>query len=470
MKTIHPNLINFPAFKFAGLFSNNVIISKTGIIHTTRTSCCICESVCKYNGSSNKGNHILSKSSNTFFRKGQQYCSVCDKTIQVENQWLDELIDSLNQYIVSQTLSLSEQLSEEEIVEHLNRTMSIKISKSTIHKIITASNEEFEKIEFDYEIMDNFYGYDEQFLKIDGKRAYRLVFFDLKENKIIYEKIHYKFSKKILKEVLGEVFGDKMPKGFVVDMRLEYPNAFKDVFGKKIRLQFCVFHLNKLILKEYQESLKVGKKIKWTLMDYYNMYSLFNIFYNRNLELKRLKKLMENFKQFKANLTNEKVKFYVNKYKVNYKTFERQKQEVIEIMEKKLMKSFRRILHDKKNLRKRRKETLLVRSIESAKKIFAKIQQEKSIFSKKIQKRIERIEKNFEFFIASEGEVLTNNKLEGFFGATLKKFRKKSRKSLVAFSALLKRKRAKQEGMEFFRKFNVFDIAQIFAALSLFGS
>ena len=77
---------------------------------------------------------------------------------------------------------------------------------------------------------------------------------------------------------------------------------------------------------------------------------------------------------------------------------------------------------------------------------------------------------NFEYFIASEGEVLTNNKLEGFFGATLKKFWKKNRKSLLSFSALLKRKRAKQEGREYFRKFTVFDLTQIFTVLSLFGS
>lgn len=470
MKTIHPNLISFPAFELAGLFSNKVVISGTGIIHATRTNCCKCKNVCNYNGSSNKGKHILSKSSNAFFQKGQQYCPICDKTIQVENEWLDKIIDYMNQFIASQVLSLSEQLSEEEIVNHLEKTMSIKISKSTIHNIINKSNEDFEDIYFEYEIKEHFYGYDEQYLKIDGKRAYRLVFFDLKENKIIYEKIHYKFSKKILKQVLAEVFGDKTPKGFVVDMRLEYPSAFKEVFGRKIKVQFCVFHLNKLILKEYQESLKVGKKVKWSLMDYYNMYLLFNIFYNRNFELKILKKLMEHFKQFKANLTNEKCEFYVNKYKIDYKTFERQKQEVIEIMEKKLIKSFRRILHDKKNFRKRRKETLQVRTIESAQKILAKISGEKALFPKKIQKRIERIKENFEYFIASGGEVLTNNKLEGFFGATLKKFWKKNRKSLLSFSALLKRKRAKQEGREYFRKFTMFDLTQIFAALSLFGS
>jgi len=469
MKCIHPTLINFSAFSSLNLLSGDVIIAKSGIIHTKRTKCDCCGQICHYNGSSNTGNHILSRSNGGFFRKGQQFCPDCERTIQVENSWIDENINSINQFIASQIISLSEQLSEDEIVAHLKTTMNIKISKSTVHNIITKSNEKFEEIEFEYEVKERFYGYDEQFIKIDGKRAYRIVFYDLTENKVIYEKIHYKFSKKILQEILKEVFPDTKPKGFVTDMRLEYPNAFRSVFGRNIKLQFCVFHLNKLILKEYAETLKFGNSIKWTLADQYNMYSLFNIYYNRSFELNRLKKSMSHLENFKMKLTEDKVSFYVEKYNIKLKTYELQKRDVIKIMETKLLKSFRKMLHNKRNLRKRRKVTLQVRSIKSATQIFERIKQQKQIYPQKIQKRIEKIEKNFEFFIASEGEVLTNNKLEGFFGATLKKFRKKSRKSLLSFSALLKRKRARQEGMDFYRKFNIFDMAKIFTACAFFA-
>lgn len=469
MRNKQPDLINLSIYHQLGLFDRNVTISTAGIIHTERVPCNICGELCNYNGSSNKGMHIFSKSSGSSLRKGQQFCPNCNITIQVKNNWIDNMIDSFNQFLISQILSLSMNLSEEEIMNHLEDTISIKISKSTVHNIITSSNEEFENLEFEYEIKDHFYGYDEQFLKINGKRAYRLVFFDLKENKIIYEGIHYKFSKKILKQVLIDVFGDTKPKGFVVDMRLEYPNAFKEVFGRKIKVQFCIFHLNKLILKEYKDSLKIGKDVKWTLMDYYNMYCLFNIFYVRTFELKILKRLMNHFKDFKKFLTDDKIKFYVEKYKIKVKSIEMQKFKVIEIIEKKLMKAFRKILHDKKNLRKRQGKNLKVRTIESAKQIFNEIYKQKKIHPKKIEKRIERIKINFEYFIASEGEVLTNNKLEGLFGATLKKFRKKSRKSLISFSALLKRKRAKQEGQSYFKKFTIFDLTNIFCALSFFS-
>jgi len=112
---------------------------------------------------------------------------------------------------------------------------------------------------------------------------------------------------------------------------------------------------------------------------------------------------------------------------------------------------------------------LKVRSIKFAKKIFDEVYKEKMIHPKKIIARIDKIKKNFEYFIASGGEVLTNNKLEGFFGSTLKKFRKKMRKSLVSFSAVLKRKRAKQEGISLFRKFTIFELSQIFSTITFFS-
>lgn len=462
-------LFNFSIFKNIDLFREDVKISQTGIIHTERKPCPICKTLGNYNGSSNKGAHSLSNSLDSFFRKGQQYCPKCKITFQVENSWLDENINFIKSYIISQVLSLTPSLSEDEIALHLKRTNGISISKSTIHSIIIQSEEEVDLIEFEYEIEDGFYCYDEQYLMINGRRAYRIVILDPKNTNIIYEKIHYNFSNKKLKQILKEVFGDFIPKGFVVDMKIDYPDTFKSVFGKKIKLQFCIFHLNKLILKEYRDSLKIGSTVNWDLMHYYNLYSLFNIFYDRSFELKILKKFMNNHKDFIQNLTEKKVKFWVKKYNIKSKKIETQRNKVIEVCEKKLIKAFRKILHDKKNLRRRQRKTLIVRSKESALKIFENIYSQKSIFPEKIQKRIERIKTNFEYFIASDGEILTNNKLEGFFGATLKKFRKKLKKTQKGFSALLKRKRLEKNGLLCFKEFTIYDVTKVFNLVSFFS-
>ena len=324
MKAQQPDLNNFSMFKATDLLSGSGFRSQSGIVHTKRTTCPTCGGVCRYNGSSNKGGNIFSRSTGAFFRKGQQYCPHCNKTIQVDNPWLDKTLESMNQYITSQVVSLSEYLSEDEIVSHFSSTMGINLSKSCVHNIITKSNESFETMEFDYTVHQGFYSYDEQYVKIHGRRAFRIVIYDLKDDGVIYEKIHYRFSKVILEGILREVFPTTKPNGFVTDMRLEYPSAFRRVFGNKVKVQFCIFHLNKLILKEYSDALKTGKYVNWTLMDMYNLYSLFNIFYNRTFELKYIKGLMDSFENFKTKLTEQKVSEYVKRYNIKYKAYERQ--------------------------------------------------------------------------------------------------------------------------------------------------
>jgi hypothetical protein len=469
INTIQPTLMNFSVFQHIGLFDRNVTITNSGIVHTNKVFCPDCGTVCSYNGSSNKGHNIFSRSYNSFLRKGQQFCPECKKTIQVDNYWLDNALESFNGYLVSEIVSLSSNFSEDEIVNHLENTKSIIISKSLVHNIINASNEELSLLDFDYKIKHEFYGYDEQYITIDGKRAYRLVFYDLKNDEVIYEKTHYKFSKKILQEILKEVFKDSKPKGFVFDMRLEYPSAFQEVFGRKIKLQFCVFHLNKLILNEYNDCLRIGKKTFWTITEYFNLYTLFDVFYDRSYELSFLKKLSKNFESFKEKLTIEKIEMYAVKYELNVKKFDTKQKKVIEIIEKKLLKAFRKMLHSKKLERKRKKNNLIVRSVESARGKLDEILLQKSFYPEKIQKRIERINKNFEYFTGSNGEVLTNNKLEGFFGATLKKFRKKIKKTMLSFSALLNRKRAERKGISIFKKFTLHDLTKIFMTLSFFN-
>lgn len=464
-----PTLNNFSVFQKINLFDNNVKITTTGIVHVMRETCPDCGEKCHYNGSSNKGRHILSKSYNSFLRKGQQYCSNCKKTIQVENDWIDIMITNFNDFITTEVCSLAESMSEDDIVNHFYRTKSMKISKSLIHAIITKANAKLAELEFETKIEHEFYGYDEQYVKIDGQRAYRLVFYDLKHNKVLHESTHKYFSKKILQKVLIEVFRGTKPKGFVTDMRVEYPSAFKSVFGRNIRIQYCVFHLNKLILKEYADSLRIGNKVQWTIMDYYNLYSLFNIFYDRSYELRYLKKMSEHFDKFKMELTSEKIKFYAHKYNLPFKKEETLRRKVVIIIQAKMIKSFRIILKCRRVNRKRLKITLIPRSIESAKEMFANIQQESFIFPVKIQKRIKRTEDNFEYFTASKSEILTNNKLEGFFGATLKKFRKKIKRSMLSFRAMLNSKRARREGLQVFRKFNLFELTQIFTTLSFFA-
>ncbi len=470
-----PTLINYS--NFLGFYNltlqtnQDIFLSKNNVIHTKRKECPKCGKLCSYNGSNYSGN-IISRSYSTLFKKGQQKCSNCNTTVQPENPIIDKIKLKLNNMIISMVLSLREKyLSYQEIASHLNDCFKIKISKSTIEKIIESELEKIYDLELDFDIEDYFYGYDEQYLKVNGKRVYRIVIFDYKNNIPIYEADHPTLTRKILIQILKSVFKKTKPKGFVFDMRTMYPDAFKEVFGKKIKLQFCIFHLNKHILDGYRKALKITNSTVWTITDYYNMYTIFDTFYDRKNELDLLASFDKEFRLFKYSLK------YAEDYSVffeNIKFPKKCKSEtdkidfLILIYEKSLMKKFRKYLHQERLKRKRNKVNLTTRQIGEAENKLKSLLYSIDIFPKKIQKIINNIKNNFDIFTGSNGEINTNNKLEGFFGVTLKKFRKKgfqTDKGLKNFFAFQKMKYLKQKIAE---PISLISISTIFSIFSLF--
>ena len=473
MKTMQPTLITYPLisefFAYAGKCEEKIFLSQHGVIHTSRIECSTCKNICSYNGSNDSG-HVVSRSINSFFKKGQQYCKYCDRTFQIENEVIDKIKNDLDQFILSQVISLREfYTSYSDISKHIEQTFLIKISSKTIEDICNSKLEEFDNLEIEYEIADRFYCYDEQWIIVNGKKMLRIVIFDPKNNVPIYEEKHETLTKDVLKVILRKVFKDQKPKGFVFDMLPMYPEVFRSVFGQKIKLQFCVFHLNKLVLDEYKQSIKEGKKVKWTLVHYYNLYTIFNIFYDRTQELDLITKYQKDFDEYKIKIKNMSEPFEEGiKFPKNCKSKEDKIEYLIHLYEKNLMKKIREHLHNDKLRRKREKKTLIIWSKEDAKKNLDNIIKLIQIFPKKIQKRISNIEKNFDLFTASDGEITTNNKLEGFFGVTLKKFRKKGFHSDKGFQNFLTFQKIKQKGIQIIEAFTIQRLGRIFGILELF--
>jgi len=473
MRSMQPTLINYSSisqfYQLACDYGSKVFLSQKGVIHTERIICC--GKPCSYNGSNNSG-HIVSRSQDSIFKNGQQKCNTCGKTHQIENDFIIRFKEDLDQMILSEALSLREfHTSYSDIAKHLERTRGIKISSKTIEDVCNAKLESLESLEIEYEIEDDYYCYDEQWIKVDGKKMLRVVIFDYKNNRVIYEKTHGNLTKKVLEDILLKVFNGKIPKGFIFDMQPMYPNAFKRVFGKKIRLQFCVFHLHKLILREYESSLKIGKKVKWTVMHYYNLYTLFNILYNRTKELELLKEMDEQLKAYKEKIEGEEdISVYTKdiKFPKSYKSLMQQKEYIVRLYEKELMKTFREHLHQEKLRRKREKQTLKTRKKEDAREQLDQVISQINYYPKKIQERIKKIEKSFDLFTATDGEVLTNNRLEGFFGSTLKKFRKKAFHSLRGVKNFLLFQKMKYLGIEFTKSFSFQKNSLLFGVIAFF--
>jgi len=473
MNLYQPTLNNYghiaQMHKYATQAGIKLIISKNGVIHEARKICPDCGIPCSYNGSNKTGN-IVSRSIGAFFKKGQQYCSKCGRTYPIDNKFIDKIISDSNQFIMSVALSLREKsMSYGDISKHFYETLHISICDETLRDVCEEKLSEYDDLDIEFEVENDFYGYDEQYIKINGKTYLRIVIFDFKNNCPIYEEKHEHLTKKILTEILGKVFGDKKPKGFIFDMRPMYPIVFKQVFGRKIKLQYCVFHLHKLILKEFRESLKVGRKVKWSLVQYLNMYSVFNIFYNREPQLELLKNFQKELTNYKENL--EKVED-VDNYKKDVsfpkkcKTDGDKRKHLAELFEKELRDKFREHLHAEKLRRRRENEKLKPRTKEDAKDKLDKLIMISNWFPKKIEARLQKIKDDFELFAGSDGAHLTNNRTEGYFGSTLTGSRKKGFHSDKAFENFSKFRKLRQAGTKIFEPTPISTLAVIFGIIA----
>lgn len=434
-------LLNFSKASLVKTLNPKLVLSKNNVLHTQLIKCPNCKNKCVYNGYSHEGHYnLLSKENDIFFKKGQQYCSTCDKTYQVEFPEFEEL----NQLIVDKIKNCVYTLlelgnSESDIKYYLEQNEQISISKSNIANI---RKEFFTEIEKAYpelddilkEDLEGFIAYDEQYLKIDGKRFYRLVFLNLDTDEVIYEGIHRDISKKSLIGLLKEIFKDSKPKGFIFDMKTMYVNAFKAVFGKKINIQYCIFHLHKSIMDKYNKSMKFLNKNLWTLEDYKRMYMIFNIFYDRSEDLKYIEELQfqRNFNFITSVETDDIDKYYI---KLARKYFHKNK-----------------LIRERKNGSKRLKHNSKEQIEENLNDILELCKIPK-YFPKKVVSQLRKVKKNLSDYTGGiEFNILTNNRVEGLFGSTLKKFQKKTFNVIKHFKAFLKLKKLRKKGFSLLKE------------------
>ena len=437
-------LLNFSKVSLVKTLNPKLVLSKDNVLHTQPIHCPKCNNLCVYNGFSHEGNYnYLAKENGVFFKKGQQYCSKCSKTYQIEIPEFEELnqITKLKiNNIIKSLLELGN--SNSDIKYHLKRIENISVSLSYISNIRC---EYFKEIEDSYPELENllkedlggFIGYDEQYIKIEGKRFYRLVFLNLDTNEVIYEGLHKDISKKNLIRLLREVFKDAKPKGFVFDMKTMYPNAFKAVFGKKINLQYCIFHLHKSIMDKFNKSMKFLGKNLWTLEDYKRMYMIFNIFYDRTQDIKLIEEL---------------------EFQRNFNVITSHENCNIKQLDTYYIRLARKYFHENKLIRERKNgsKRLKNNSKEQIEKNLDNVLELCKIpkyFPKKVVSQLRKIKKNFSYYTGGiEFGILTNNRVEGLFGSTLKKFQKKTFNIIKHLKSFLKLKKLRRKGFSLLKE------------------
>lgn len=315
------------------------------------------------------------------------------------------------------------------------------------------------------------YHYDEQFLLVNGKEVCRMTIKDAVTNKIIIDVYTPDAKKETIARVLNTALKGLPVDAFIVDMNPHYPEIFRELFPNA-KIQWCIFHLNKRIWKELHDEF--GKNIP--LLQLYNAYNLFNIFFNHEPELMKLEELLKKLDQhtgraalpefhsgdFFSPLTCQGEKKSV----FQTRAAPREEREI----EKCLRQEFAEFVRHLKNERRRKHENIPRRTSEQSEKIFAHIKQQSSIYPTKLQKRINYIDENWEKFTLFQHDSRvqpTNNGIEHYFAATLAKTEKKDFRSKAAVGRELTACQAEWNGQTIFSTTKLVDLLALVGMLFL---
>lgn len=117
-------------------------------------------------------------------------------------------------------------------------------SHQTIYNWIYEMNPESEAIQ---PKLSGYYCYDEQYLKIDGKRSYRINLIDSILDKPVREAIVNDLEYETIKSFIEKAISGIPVHAITTDHRREYKSIMDEL---KINHQLCIFHLYKMIGKE----------------------------------------------------------------------------------------------------------------------------------------------------------------------------------------------------------------------------
>jgi hypothetical protein len=392
MVTINLTLNNFSELPslldLFGGFNNDYEYTTRGVFRRkTPPACPICSIPMVHNGYNPYTKQGLGE-----INIGRYKCSNCSSTQEEDRSFWEDmktlLFDSFNDFF---------QLLRYHNVSYdgISAIMAFIFprSKSTIFR---AFNEEMEQE--DIPISENIHmvHYDEQHPKEGRCQKYRLTLLDAKTQRTIADELFEDKSPETITEFLRKNLDTSEPVFIVTDFDKRYPDILKEIFGDKLVHQYCLMHLNKLIVSDFPEKTTIEQELL--------KYRLLNIFYNRENEIKFLEELLS---EEPSVINNE---------------------EKHQEWSKKAKKEFSRFRHELKLERRRKKENLPFNSLEKAKYNFSKLMESIRTYDEVIQKRLWMINKhwlNLTLFHYLPGAPATNNPIESYYSKSLKTDNKK---------------------------------------------
>jgi transposase-like protein len=105
-------------------------------------------------------------------------------------------------------------------------------------------------------IFSGYYSYDEEYLRLNGEKAYRLTLFDTIFNYPVAEEISFDLKSKTIKSFIREVIDDIPVECIITDHVPKYREILDDL---NVIHQLCLFHFLQMVTKLRDDELKKNK-------------------------------------------------------------------------------------------------------------------------------------------------------------------------------------------------------------------
>lgn len=329
-------------------------------------------------------------------RIGKQICPVCREEHHEDKGFWKNLLFRWKETITKIILSLRDSHVSWQAISNLMKFI-IPLGKDKAIYLFDEAVGQFAYTQDNYIIVH----YDEQHPKEGRCQKFRLTLLNYKTKQPIADELFNNKDDATIEAFLRKHLDPEKEIVIITDCDRRYPAIFKRIWGNKVIHQKCLLHLNKLVVFDF------GKNV--SLLNEYNKYLILNIFYNRETELKFLKKLLQK---------QEKKSFASAKEKKEWTKEAKQK--------------FHEYLRNMENTRRRNGKNLTQRKLFKAEEVLDELLKQKVLFPKKARKRLGMIKENWKYFTAFyhiKDCPATNNSIENFYSTSLKTHRKKQLRS-----------------------------------------
>ena len=394
MTEMNLNLNNFLDFRMLlSIFpeSNNYEFTSKKVFRIKARIICKCSHVMVHNGYDYARKKEFGK-----VKIGKQICPICREEYHEDKGFWKALLSRWKEAITNFIMALRDShVGWKKISGIMN--FIIPMSKDKARYFFNDCIEQFEYPQEKYLIVE----YDEQHPKRGRSQKFRLTLLNYETKHPIADELFDNKDEETIEAFLRKHLDTEKELIIITDCDRRYPSIFKRIWGNKVIHQKCVLHLNKLVVYDF------GKNT--SLLNEYNKYLILNIFYNREKELRFLKKILK--KQEKKSFADVK-----------------EKKEWL----KETKQKFREYLRNMENMRRRNEKNLTQRKLFKAEEILNGLLEQKVLFPKKAKKRLDMIKENWEYFTAFyhvRNCPATNNAIENFYSTSLKTHRKKQLRS-----------------------------------------